>query len=191
MAIRYSADAKDIKDQIARLNLVERHIAGGMLSPTMKSMVSLVQKQVVRNLGNAASEHLTAMSGSYSTALTPVNRAITDSMMQGTTVTGNGGMPVGKVSAVSRRRVYLNLIEGGRPAGKFPSYAKLASWAENTLGLDDVSAKAAGRSLAKAIGRKGIRANPTMAKSYEEVRSQVDALASKATDQVIREMAGR
>jgi len=191
MAVRYSADAKEVKAQIERLNLVQKRIAGGMLAPTMKRMVAVVHQQATRNLGSAASAHRSSMSSSYGTALTPVNEALTNSMLQGTTVTGNGGMPVGKVSAISQRRVYLNSIEGGRPAGKYPSYAKLAAWAENTLGLDGESAKAAGKQLAKAIGRSGIRANPTMAKSYEEVRAQVDAMASQATDQVIKDMAGR
>jgi HK97 gp10 family phage protein len=82
---------------------------------------------------------------------------------------------------------YAPYVEGGtRP--HFPPPVNLQPWVERVLGLSGEEARHRAFLIARAISRRGTRAQPYMRPAAEQMRSRVFALLNEGVDAGLREV---
>lgn len=83
----------------------------------------------------------------------------------------------------------LPVEDGGRP--HFPNPVNLQPWVERVLGVSGEEARDKAFLIARAIGRRGTRAQPYMRPAAEKMESRVFALLNEGVDAGLREVFGR
>ena len=109
-----------------------------------------------------------------------------------TEVKGVGGVVEGRVfSNIRSPYPYPLVIEFGRKPGKMPPPSALRRWV--TLVLRPPANKVNGIAfvIARAIGRRGIKAKEPLKKAVEASKVRVGMLFREALDRITNEMAGK
>lgn len=80
----------------------------------------------------------------------------------------------------------VNVHEGRSPGSRRPPIAALVPWVERKLGVSGAEARSVAFLVARAIGRRGIRANPFL---REPVREALPTLAPRLAEAAARGLA--
>lgn len=153
----------------------------------MTTAVAHLQAETIGSMEDAAVENQQAMA-SGSIPLAPANPERVQNILQ-SKVTNQGTNVRGEMKSKGHKTFYLTMIENGRAAGKFPPVAKMAAWAQETLGVDDQEARREGRRLSRAIGLIGIRGNPVLEKSLNRATREILQAFDQANERIVERLA--
>ena len=204
MAIEWQiTDNGNIKDQIGRFDDVIKKLSGGYAAKYLEQSARIVRENVTKNLTTAASEHRSAISGQSTNSATPyspVSAVIAPKMMMYEMIDSRKKGPIAKVHAGKYWMWYLRDIEYGRKAigarkrsrgTRYVRAKEIAKW-ESILGLksgDDALEHSF--HLNKVLLTSGVRADPVMRRSFNEVRRKVLDILDRIPQDVVGILAGK
>ena len=106
-----------------------------------------------------------------------------------TKIEGSGPNITGRVgSNIKSPFPYPLVVEYGRKAGKMPPPSALERWVHLVLKGPTDRAKGVAFLVARAIGKRGIKARPILTQAFEKSQSKVIGFFGKALDDIVKEI---
>ena len=104
-------------------------------------------------------------------------------------VEGSGPNITGRVGSNIRSPFpYPLVVEYGRKAGKMPPSSALERWVHLVLKVPTDRAKGVAFLVARAIGKRGIKARPILTNAYKKSEPKVIGFFGKALDDIVKEI---
>lgn len=108
----------------------------------------------------------------------------------GSQVTHEGPLSiVGKIGSTLTDEIYPEIMEFGRRPGKMPPPSALERWVHIVLGVPNEDAPGVAFTVARAIGRRGIKGRFFMKKGWEKAKPQVLKYFSRALERIAEALA--
>lgn len=104
-------------------------------------------------------------------------------------VEGSGPNIIGRVgSNIKKPFPYPLVVEHGRKPGKMPPPSALERWVHLVLKVPTDRAKGVAFLVARAIGKRGIKARPILTQAFEKSHSKIIGFFGKALDDIVKEI---